>query len=482
MTLFRRQILLLMFKVFDLLIMLFAFSLAVGTERFPEIVLPPSIRSLLVLENRTASLLFISGLALIWHIIFAFHKLYSSRRLLSRWHEIYEILKATTLGTLVLLLALFVFKKNIITPDFMITFWTFVTGLTMASRLIMRQILALVRLRGHNLRFMLIVGTNNRAIEFANRLKSNKSLGYSIVGFVDDQWEGVTAIQKTDLPIVADLKSFPEFIRNNVVDEVMICLPMKSCYDQTFQIVTMCEEQGLKVNLLPTIFDLKFAKSKTERLDGKLMITFTTGGMNSGWPLIAKRVLDVVFSSLSIFFLLPVFAVVAILIKVTSSGPVFFIQDRVGLSKRRFRLFKFRTMIKDAEQQIKELEEFNEVSGPVFKIKDDPRITSLGKFLRKTSIDELPQLFNVFKGDMSLVGPRPLPVRDYEGFDQDWHRRRFSVRPGITCLWQVNGRSDIQFDRWMELDMQYIDEWSLKLDLMILLKTIPAVFKTSGAT
>ena len=135
----------------------------------------------------------------------------------------------------------------------------------------------------------------------------------------------------------------------------------------------------------------------------------------------------------------------------------------------------------DAEEKQAELEELNEVSGPVFKIKNDPRITRVGRFLRKTSLDELPQLFNVLKGDMSLVGPRPLPVRDYEGFDEDWHRRRFSVRPGITCLWQVGGRSDTSFDRWMELDMEYIDNWSLGLDLKILLQTIPAVIRGSGA-
>ena len=137
-------------------------------------------------------------------------------------------------------------------------------------------------------------------------------------------------------------------------------------------------------------------------------------------------------------------------------------------------------MYSGAEQKLDEIEHLNEVSGPVFKIKKDPRVTPLGKYLRKTSIDELPQLMNVLRGDMSLVGPRPLPVRDYNGFDQDWYRRRFSIRPGITCLWQVNGRSNIPFERWMELDMEYIDQWSFWLDLRILVKTIPAVFKRSG--
>ena len=194
-----------------------------------------------------------------------------------------------------------------------------------------------------------------------------------------------------------------------------------------------------------------------------------------------KRLMDVVLSSLALLLLSPVFLLTALLIKATSPGPVFFIQERVGLNKRRFRLYKFRTMVTDAEQRQAELEHLNEASGPVFKIKDDPRITAIGRFLRKTSLDELPQLINVLKGDMSLVGPRPLPVRDYKGFNEDWHRRRFSVRPGITCLWQVNGRSAIGFDQWMKLDMDYIDQWSLWLDLKILLQTIPAALRGSGA-
>jgi lipopolysaccharide/colanic/teichoic acid biosynthesis glycosyltransferase len=157
------------------------------------------------------------------------------------------------------------------------------------------------------------------------------------------------------------------------------------------------------------------------------------------------------------------------------------VQKRLGLNKRRFGVFKFRTMVVDAEQKIKEIAHLNEVSGPVFKIKNDPRIFRVGRLLRRTSIDELPQLLNVFLGDMSLVGPRPLPVRDYEGFNEDWQRRRFSVKPGITCLWQVKGRSEIPFEQWMELDLQYIDKWSLWLDLKILLRTIPAVLRGSGA-
>jgi lipopolysaccharide/colanic/teichoic acid biosynthesis glycosyltransferase len=177
----------------------------------------------------------------------------------------------------------------------------------------------------------------------------------------------------------------------------------------------------------------------------------------------------------------PILLITAGLIKLTSPGPIFFVQKRMGLNKRLISVYKFRTMVQNAEQKQAELEHLNEVGGPVFKIKNDPRVTRIGKFLRKTSIDELPQLLNVLKGDMSLVGPRPLPVRDYRGFNRDWQRRRFSIRPGITCLWQINGRSSVSFERWMELDLEYIDRWSVWLDLQILIRTIPAVLKGSGA-
>jgi lipopolysaccharide/colanic/teichoic acid biosynthesis glycosyltransferase len=188
-----------------------------------------------------------------------------------------------------------------------------------------------------------------------------------------------------------------------------------------------------------------------------------------------------VISSIMLLALAPILLTIAVLIKLTSEGPVFFAQTRLGYGKRPFQILKFRTMVQNAEKLIAQVEYLNETQRPTFKLKNDPRITPLGKFLRKTSLDELPQLINVLVGDMSLVGPRPLPLRDYQGFSQDWHRRRFSVKPGITCLWQVMGRSSIGFDEWMALDMGYIDQWSVWLDIKILFQTIPAVFRGSGA-
>ena len=370
---------------------------------------------------------------------------------------------------------------SLINTLFLLVFWAVSTLTTILGRLTLRYVLVKFRLHGRNLRHMLIVGTNPRALKFAKNIEAKPELGYRIFGFVDDDYGRNELFKNSGYPLVAGFNEFPSYLREHVVDEVSIHLPLKSLYDQANRIVALCQEQGIIVRFLSNIFNLKAGQSEAGHFDEAAVITVSTGAMK-GLPVLTKRALDFSLSLILLIILLPLFLVVAILIKLTSPGTVFFIHDRVGLNKRRFPLIKFRTMIPDAEEKMAELEERNEVSGPVFKIKNDPRITKIGKFLRKTSIDELPQLWNVLKGDMSIVGPRPLPVRDYNGFDEDWHRRRFSVRPGITCLWQVNGRSNVSFDQWMALDMKYIDQWSLWLDLKILILTVPAVLRGSGAT
>jgi len=286
--------------------------------------------------------------------------------------------------------------------------------------------------------------------------------------------------RQTGFALVSDLQSLAEFLRRNVVDEIAIYLPLRSFYEHSLSAAALCEQHGIIMRFNGDIFGLKKSRSILEEFDGDHQVA-TYAGVTAWGPLVAKRVLDVVFSLILILSLSPLFVIAALLIKFSSDGPILFRQERLGLNKRRFPIFKFRTMVPHAEMLLAGLEKQNEVSGPVFKIKKDPRITPTGRFLRRTSIDELPQLFNVLKGDMSLVGPRPLPVRDYEGFNEDWQRRRFSVRPGITCVWQVSGRSSIPFEQWMKMDLQYMDEWSLWLDMKILARTVSAVLKGSGA-
>ncbi len=241
----------------------------------------------------------------------------------------------------------------------------------------------------------------------------------------------------------------------------------------------LCEEQGVNVRVVLNFFPNRISKLAVEDLEGIPMLAFSSAPSAMA-PLAGKRVFDVVVSALALLLMSPLLILIAIAIKLDSPGPVFFRQRRVGLSGREFRLYKFRSMSHDAEARLSELRSRNEMDGPVFKMRDDPRVTRVGRLLRKTSLDEFPQFLNVLRGEMSVVGPRPpLPseVRLYER----WQRRRLSVKPGITCTWQVSGRNEIDFARWMDLDLHYIDNWSLWHDLKIVLLTIPAVVFGRGA-
>jgi exopolysaccharide biosynthesis polyprenyl glycosylphosphotransferase len=474
----RRKLLLNAFRLFDLGLMILAFIIAAlaALQQSRTVSVTEFFSMRVKIQNFAIFSLFI----LVWHSVFSLSGLYASRRLSNRRREVIDVIKATSLGTFAILIGGIVFHIRLVTVLFLTVFWLVSTCATVSSRLTLRAILARVRKRGRNLRDVVIVGTNGRALEFARGVASRPELGYRVTGFVDQDWQGMEAFRRSGYLLTSDFGSFPQFLRDNVVDEVAMALPFRSMHDQASRIASVCEEQGITVRVLTSIFDLKIAHSSAEELEGDAVITHSTGWVE-GWPIFAKRVLDFAISFIVFTLLSPVLLAVAVLIKLTSPGPVLFVQRRLGLNKRHFNVYKFRTMVVDAEQRMREIEHLNEASGPVFKIKNDPRITPIGRFLRKTSIDELPQLFNVLMGDMSLVGPRPLPVRDYGGFSKDWQRRRFSVRPGITCLWQVGGRSSIPFEKWMELDLQYIDKWSLWLDFQILVRTIPAVFRGSGA-
>ena len=472
---YRRRLLGIACKFADLLIMVGGFLAA--TWFATDVALAPVLAMRIRIVNFVLFLL----LLWLWHVIFSSAGMYRTSRLSSaRWVETCRVVQATSLGTIAVICAANVFNIRLVTQQFAVAFWTATTVLYIAERMLLISLLEDMRRRGRNLRYLLIIGTNARACEFARKIDARRELGYRILGFVDHEWIGIDAFRRTGRDLLTTPDRLLEFLRQNVVDEVVIALPLGSHYDEIARLVGICEEQGITVRFLSDLFNLKLAKTVVEVFEDEPVVTMVTGTRDE-WGIVGKRVLDVVLSALALVVLSPLLLLTALAIRLTSPGPVLFVQQRVGLNKRKFHLHKFRTMVVDAELRQAEIEHLNEVSGPVFKIKNDPRMTPIGRILRKTSIDELPQLIDVLRGEMSLVGPRPLPVRDYEGFDKDWHRRRFSVRPGITCLWQVNGRSSLAFDRWMELDMQYIDQWSLLLDLKILLRTIPAVFRGSGA-
>ncbi len=458
--------------------MVFAFGVATLVVSQASLA---SLEQVLAMRVKIQNFVIFSALLFCWHMIFAMCGMYASHRLSSRQDEMLDLVKATTIGSFVIFLGHYFLHIALITPKFLVAFWATGVLASVISRLGMRLFLAQVRLHGRNLRDMLIVGTNPRGLQFANKIKENPALGYRIVGFVDHERTGALEFANSGFLRVADFAGLPSFLRKNVVDEVVIALPMRSMHSEASEVAALCEEQGILIRFASSLFDLKASRKRIEEIvEGDSLITHYTGSLE-GWPVVVKRLIDVVGSTVLLVLLSPILLLAAVLIKLTSRGPAMFVQKRLGLNKRHFGIYKFRTMVADAEKRMKEIEHLNEVSGPVFKIKNDPRITPVGRFLRKTSIDELPQLLNVLKGDMSLVGPRPLPIRDYEGFSEDWQRRRFSVRPGITCLWQIGGRSSISFEKWMELDLQYIDKWSLWLDLEILVKTIPAVLRGSGA-
>jgi len=417
---------------------------------------------------------------LLCHAIFSLCGLYESKRMSTKPAEAADVLRAMTASTAGLWCEGRLFSISLITPYFLGAFWVFGLVLIITTRLLLRYVLDGIRKRGRNLHHVLVLGSNGRAVEFGKRIEAMRHRGYRLLGFVDDDWSGMEEFKATGFRLACSYDRLAEFLRYNVVDEVAIYLPLRSFYERAAEMAKLAEHHGILLRFDTAIFDLKLVRSRSEANNGAAEIMANRGGMD-GWQLLLKRLLDIAGSLLLLVLFAPLFLLVAALIKMTSQGPILFPQQRVGLNKRQFTMFKFRTMVRGAENLQEKLLHLNEMTGPAFKIKNDPRITRIGRVLRKTSIDELPQLLNVLKGDMSLVGPRAMSARDYQFFSEDWQRRRFSVPPGITCLWQIHGRNTIPFDQWMVLDMQYIDEWSLWLDLKILALTIPAVLKGSGA-
>lgn len=303
--------------------------------------------------------------------------------------------------------------------------------------------------------------------------------GNCLIGFVDDA--GAHTVPDLIAPkLLGSFDRLENLLMSTPVDEVIIALPLRSCYDQIQKAIIICERAGVAVTYHFEPFRHTLGFSQIEHRSLQPYISWRPSRLEENTVL--KRAIDLLASTCALFLLLPLMAATALAIKLTSPGPVFFIQERYGLNKRKFRMYKFRTMVANADSLQPSLEGQNEKAGPIFKIKNDPRITPLGRLLRVSSIDELPQLLNVLCGDMSLVGPRPMSVRDVLRFDDASLMRRFSVKPGLTCLWQVSGRSNTDFLQWITLDLKYIDTWSLGLDLQILARTIPAVLTGKGAT
>lgn len=423
----------------------------------------------------------LAALILGWLLLFNALVNYEANRLKSLRSQVIDVIKATTAAAIMLLVVSSIFAFNRISRDGAVTFWLVTTILCVLSRVLIRWFLMEVRRSGYNFRHVLILGYNEQANEMARRIDANQVLGYKIVGFIAEEPDPSSRPPfQTNHPVVGTLPELQSILEKGPVDEIILCLPIMSHVPAIAEAVRLAQELGIVVRLFPDRASAKvLGRLHLELFEGEYVVTLFREQMLM--QLLGKRVMDVILSAVGLILLSPLLLAVALIIKFTSPGPVLFAQERVGMNKRSFKLLKFRSMYVDAEKRRKELEHLNEMDGPVFKIKNDPRVTRIGHFIRKTSIDELPQLVNVLRGQMSLVGPRPPLPAEVDRYD--WlYRRRLSIKPGITCFWQISGRNEITFKQWMEMDKQYIDNWSLWLDIKILAKTIPAVLFRKGAS
>jgi exopolysaccharide biosynthesis polyprenyl glycosylphosphotransferase len=469
--------LLALIKLWDLAVVSVMFVVAVclalpGAENWRE-----------VLEARISvqNVLFLLGYLGVWHLTLRGFGLYRSYRLSPLYREWGDLLRAVLVAAPVPFVLGRWFSFAFATPLFLFSY----LGLAYAGlgfeRRLFRIFARTVRRYGRNLRNVIVVGNDDAALDMASQLSRRADLGYCIVEVIE--------IGEADLSSNGNgngaggrnkvLDRIASLLDSRPIDEVFVAVPFETGHGLIRSIVALCEEQGTTVRVVSSLLDLILARAQVDELDGRPVITLFTGPPDSVF-LAVKRLIDIVVAAALLLLASPLLLLIAIAIKLDSAGPSFFVQERVGMNGRRFRFFKFRTMVQDAEEMQEALEPLNEAKGPIFKIKNDPRVTRVGRWVRHLSLDELPQLFNVLSGDMSLVGPRPLPLRDVSRIDVRAHKRRTSVKPGITCLWQINGREP-SFDEWIKTDMQYIDGWSLRLDLKILVKTIPAVLSGRGA-
>jgi len=341
-------------------------------------------------------------------------------------------------------------------------------------RAALRRAFREARRRGRNIRSVLVIGTGEPALAFDTKLAEHWELGLRVEGFLG------SGDNRSQLGgrYFGEIDRLPAVLYERVIDEVAICLPSatRSEIDDLSELVMA---EGKIVRIPTELPEYMTSTAYVEDLDGQPIVSLVTGP-DRVMALAMKRLIDIGGATLGLILLSPLFAVVAIAIGLTDGRPILFRQPRVGLHGRTFLVVKFRTMSKDADSQRAALRQYNEVSGNAsFKMTDDPRVTRIGRVLRRTSIDELPQLWNVLRGEMSLVGPRPHPLDDVAGYDP-WHRRRLTMKPGITGLWQIAGRREPDFDRWVRFDLEYIDHWSLWLDLRLLIRTIPAMLRAEG--
>jgi exopolysaccharide biosynthesis polyprenyl glycosylphosphotransferase len=464
--------------IVDLVVTCGAFHLAYWSRNHLDLVLPSSLDALLNPYLYPEPHYFpVIGLSIAWWAVVA-HSLglyrISMRR--SGREKVWKVFDSSIFLGIFLGVLAFALKLDLSRP--LIALFVIYQMLILTSI----RLLVLFHIKGKGPVFsikysrnILIVGASPTARRLGDLISNYAEWGLEVIGYVDAEADRPIEPHGDVLGSVSDLH---HIVDNHIVEEIIYAeeRPNMELLDK---ILELCSEQGIRARLAADFFPAKVANLSMEFLENIPVISFSSAPEYT-FSLFVKRVLDVVISAVVLLLLLPFFAIVGLLVKLTSKGPIIYRQVRCGLYGRKFILYKVRSMFDGAEDVLWEIRHLNEMAGPVFKMRNDPRVTQLGRFLRKSSIDELPQFWNVLKGDMSLVGPRaPLPeeVKEYTR----WQRRRLSVKPGITCLWQVSGRNEIDFHEWMKLDLHYIDNWSLLLDFKILLRTFPVVLFGKGA-
>jgi exopolysaccharide biosynthesis polyprenyl glycosylphosphotransferase len=465
-------------QLFDVVIVILLFT---SIEYYFQYDRAPLISNVIETSYSLSQWFFIIILGIVWNLIFAGMRLYHFRFWEPLMMRIVRMITGAILGTLAFCVGASIFHLGHVNFTFLLLFNSIAICTFVVYRIGIVFMLKVIRQRKINVRNVIMIGINKRSVFLANVLK-RPFMGVNLIGYMETR-EILTSQNycSYDIKCLCSIEEFSECVAKYPVDEVLIALPIKSFYNQISEIIAICTIHGIKARYVSDFFDVNHdVHHKITRSGSTFFMDYDITNQSELLKDI-KRILDILIAATALIVLLPVFAIIAICVYWSDGRPIMFVQERVGLNKRLFKMYKFRTMVKDAERMQADLEDLNEVKGAAFKIASDPRVTKIGEFLRKTSLDELPQFWHVLTGSMSIVGPRPLPIRDYNHFYKDTHRRRFSVKPGLTGLWQISGRSEVDFEKWMALDLKYIDNWSIWLDLKIILATLPAILMQKGA-
>ena len=446
-----------------------AVFLLVSALRFGD-GLTGALWSRIGIDVRFAALLFaVTWVAVLWSS--GLYRLTVRWRL---WTEARDLARATLVVVALTLSGLFIFKQTDVSRLFLIYLFLAQPAVTLVGRVILRFAFDDIRRRGHDASYMIIAGTGRLAQEFADRIEAHPGLGLQVIGHLSARGEPAPVVSR---PILGSVDELEEILHSRVVDEVGICLA-PTVGQHLEHITGLAAGEGKTVRVPVDPAEEILPSALREEFDGFVVRSLVHDGQREA-GMIVKRFIDIVGSAVGLVVLSPVMLVAALLVRFREGPPILFRQTRVGLHGRPFTIYKFRTMDVDAEERLDEIRHLNERDRVAFKATNDPRITGVGRWLRRTSIDELPQLWNVLTGTMSLVGPRPPLPSEVDEYDI-WHRRRLSMKPGITGLWQIEARHEPDFDRWVEHDLIYIDGWSIWLDLKILLKTVPALIGHGG--